>query len=385
MHKLKLFSIFALFITFQVKAETSSFILYNYPNMPKSVAVFQFKSRTFVGKIEVTSEAPITCTHTERGSKDYQPVVNVLTLDGQALEFSPQRYMDHEIICALKNKTSVDGMIEIQAKYLPEILPDESDEKRSRLMLQEWIIKAQKNQDTLKLDMPPKLCEEKVESQSFKIETGFIYRMTSGGEACSSPIAFANGNILSFCSKKIPTDEFAIEVRSFTPLLKPLLKTVIMGIETDTLRPKILKTKLNKEIAIIHSLSGKMAGIDSTGKKVFDLQLPTEWISVPTIHEGLIYTASLEDYGIQNHLYILDATGKILGQHPIPGESFSPPLILNNQIILGNNKSQLVVMSAAGEITKTLDLSKRLSNPGGEIKHLFLNQAGELLLATDKG
>ena len=370
-------------ITFAVQAQDTSYLLYNYENMPKAVSVFQSRSRTFVGKIQIHAPVAITCTHTEKSSKDSKPIVNTLVLDGTELEFSPQRYVDHDITCALKEKNKTDGYIELHIKYRPEVLPDAGDEKRAQASLNDWLLKSERSQATLKLDMPPLLCEEKSQTPSLKVETGFIYRMTQGGEACTSPIAFSNGNIMSFCSKKIPSGDYSMEARAFSPLLKPLLKATIAGIETDTLRPKILKTKLNKELAIIHSISGKIAALDATGKLVFDVQLPVSWINTPAMFDGSIYVTSQDE--VENSLFIVDSLGKITKDIKIPGINYSTLIINKEHILIGTDKAQVLQLNHSGEILKTVELATQLSHPGGQIKHLFLNQAGELLLATDKG
>lgn len=362
-------------------AQESDYVLYNYENMPKSVTVFQARGRTFVGKIQIHSPSELVCTHTEKSSKDSKPIVNTIVQEGADVEFQLQRYVDHDLSCTLKVKSTQNGHIDLQVTYFPETLPDSSDEKRARQNLNDWIVKSKRSQDVLKLDMPPKFCEKTIPSSSLKVETGFVYRMTLGGEACTSPVAFSNGNILSFCSKKVPGDEFAMEARSFSGLLKPLLKATIMGVETDTLRPKLLKT--SKEVMVIHGLAGKVAGVDSTGKKVFDLQLPVSWINTPDIINSLIYVTSQEES--ENSLFVINSLGKILKEIKIPGVTYSNLLLASEQFLLGTEKAQVLVLDSQGEIQRTIELASKLSHPGGQIKHLFLNQNKEILLATDKG
>lgn len=361
------------------------FVLANYENMPRTVTVFQSRSRVFLGKIEVRAGTPITCTHTEKNSVDSKPITNTVTQEGEFLEFNLQRYVDHDLICALKDKSPVNGEIDISVTYLTETLPDTKDELWAKATLKEWLAKSKSSQFFLQLDLPPKFCEEKLLTNSVKVETGFIYRMSKGGEACGSPVLFNNGNVISFCSKKSPEGEYDIEARGFSPTMQPLSKSLITEIETDTLRPRLLKTKLDKEMAIIHGLSGKIAAIDNTGKKVFELQLPAEWITGPTISGENIYVASLDGNGIKNFIYVINAQGQITGKYHVPGEDFSRPLIMNKQILIGNNLGNVLVLSHSGEIIKTIALASQLSHPGGKITHLFLNKTNDLIVATDKG
>lgn len=360
------------------------FTLYNFPNMPKSVNVFESYSRALNGKVVIEAESIVTCKQTQKSNVNGQPVIKNESKQGIIIEFLISKDYEQVISCS-SQPDSPTGYVGLKAKYHFDVIENPEEESRVKKIFNDWLVRVTLAQQVQELDRPPRLCEETVVSPLNALNTGFIYRMARSGEACTTPIIMGNKNVISFCQKST-SDDIAIEAKVLNSKLAPLGQTIIPSLEIDTLSPKILKTSSGKEMVILHNLTGNIVGLTDSGKVAFAIQLPLEGTTVPATYEGKIFAVSQEKIGgIKNKLFILDHTGNILSETVLPGKEFSTPLVDQNGILVGNDQSQIIHLSSDGEILKIIELGESIKYPKATIRHIIKDDKGHLTISTSKG